>query len=250
MPMRILPDLDVPDVTEDISLSSSSGSDEDDVCIPCRNGNIQTTSTILVDPLRNPVENNDLNVRDTNQLRLFIENECYEGSKWSHPIMFKGSTNKTNFSEMDVIKYVGNLKYKEKEGRESYRVCFDSNKYSVIEELEAVSCLPEDATIQEKVQSKFKSSCYMMLAKDLRQACASSGFNKVLNGNQKFNLKRTGLQIRSRFSCQRYTLYKGSSKDITGSREYRRYTLHNDRNNQRSKGRSKCRRGYSTRYRK
>jgi len=163
--------------------------------------------------------------------------------------MFKGSTNKTNFSEMDVIKYVGNAKSKEKEGRQSYRVYFDPNKYSVADEHEALSSITEDATIQEKVQSKFKSSSYMKLSRDLRQACATSVFNIVLNGNQKFNLKRTGLQIKSRFSCQRYTLYKGSTKDTTGNREYRRYTLHNDRKNQRSKGRSKYRRGYSTRSR-
>ena len=105
--------------------------------------------------------------------------------------MFKGSTNKTNFLEMDVIKYIGNVKYKEKEGRQSYQVYFDPNKYSVTDELEALSSITEDATIQEKVQSNFKSSSYMKLSRDLRQACATSGFNIVLNGNQKFKLKRT-----------------------------------------------------------
>ena len=243
----ILPDLEIPDFRDDLSLDLSSASNEAEICCPTIG--VPTVPTTLVDPLQNPVENGDFNVRDVDQLRLYIEKECFEGSKWSHPIMFKGSTNKTNFLEMDVIKYVGNTKYKEKEGRQSYRVYFDPNKYPVTEEFEALSSITEDTTIQEKVQSKFKSSSYMKLSRDLRQACATSGFNIVLNGNQKFNLKRTGLQIRSRFSCQRYTLYKGSKKDITGNREYRRYTLHNDRKNQRSKGRSKCRRGYSARSR-
>ena len=35
-------------------------------------------------------------------------------------------------------------------------------------------------------------------------------------------------------------------KDVIGNREYRRYTLHNDWKNQRSQGRKKCRRSYSS----
>ena len=66
------------------------------------------------------------------------------------------------------------------------------------------------------------------------------------NGNQKFTYKNTGLVIRNRFFCQRYTVYKGDTKEISGSWEYRKYTLHNDRLNQRDLGRKKCRRSYST----
>ena len=93
-------------------LSVSCGSNEAEVCIPCLtlNGSVQTAPTTLVDPLQNPVENNDLNVRDVDQLILYIEKECCEGSKWSRHIMVKGSINLTKFSEIDVIKYVGNLK--------------------------------------------------------------------------------------------------------------------------------------------
>ena len=158
---------------------------------------MKTAPTIMVDPLQNPIENAPVNVRDVEQLRQYIEKECYQGSKWSHPIMFKGSVDRKHFTEMDTTKYVGDCKYKDKEGKKSYRVYFDPNKYSVTKELEVLSSLSENATIQEKVQSKFKSSSYMLLSKDLRKACGSSGFNIVLNGNQKFNLKKTGLQIKS-----------------------------------------------------
>ena len=91
---------------------------------------------------------------------------------------------------MDITKYVGDCKYKDKEDKTSYRIYFYQKKYSVTKEMEVLSSLPENATIQEKVQSKFKSSSYMFLSKDLRKACGSSGFNIDLNGNQKFNLNK------------------------------------------------------------
>ena len=112
--------------------------------------------------------------------------------------MFKGSVDRKHFTEMDITKYVGDCKYKDKEGKKSYCIYFDPNKYSVTKELEVLSSLPEIATIQEKVHSKFKSSLYMLLSKDLRKACGSSWFNIVLNRNQKFNFKKKkGLQIKS-----------------------------------------------------
>ena len=101
-------------------------------------------------------------------------------------------------------------------------------------------------TTQEQVQRKFKSEAYMKLSKDLRDECGQCGFNITQNGNQKFQYKPSGLVVRNRFSCQRYTLYKGSTKEISGSREYRNYTLHNDQLNQRNQGRKKCRRSYSS----
>ena len=56
----------------------------------------------------------------------------------------------------------------------------------------------------------------------------------------------TGLIIRNRFSCQRCTVYKVESKEISYTRKYWKYTLHNDRLNQRNLGGKKCRRKYST----
>ena len=66
-----------------------------DICITCptqTNGSIPIALTIMVDSLQNPIENNDMNVCDVDQLRLYIihRKECYE-IFWSHPIMFKGS---------------------------------------------------------------------------------------------------------------------------------------------------------------
>jgi len=79
MKMTILPDLEIPDIGEDLSLDLSSASNEADICCPIVS--VPTVPTTLVDPLQNPVENGDFNVRDVDQLRLYIEKECFEGSK-------------------------------------------------------------------------------------------------------------------------------------------------------------------------
>ena len=104
----------------------------------------------------------------------------------------------------------------------------------------------EDMTLQDKVKQEFKSAAYLKLSRNIREASGKCGFNITQNGNQKFTYKRTGLIIRNRFSYQRYTVYKGNSKEIIGSREYWNCALHNDRLNQRDLGRKKCRRIYST----
>ena len=80
----------------------------------------------------------------------------------------------------------------------------------------------------------------------MREASGNCGFNIIQNGNQKIDLKKQGRKIRNRISCQRYSVYKGTKKDITDGNEYCRYTLHNDCKNQRSQGRKKCRRSYSS----
>ena len=112
-----------------------------------------------------------------------------------------------------------------------HRIYFDPAYYPVKEELEKQREITKDMTVQDKVKQKFKSTSYIKLSKDLREASSKCGFNITRNGNQKFTYKNTGLVIRNRFSCQRYTVYKGGTKEISGSREYRRYTLHNDRLN-------------------
>ena len=85
----------------------------------------------------------------------------------------------------------------------------------------------------------------MTLCRDLREASGQCGFHIVQNGNHKID-KKTDLKIRNRFCCQRYSVNKGNKKDITGNYEFRRYTLHNDRKNQRSQGRKKYKRSYSS----
>ena len=72
--------------------------------------------------------------------------------------------------------------------------------------------LPDDITIKEKVQRKFKSQPYIKLCKDLREASGKCGFHIVQNGNQKIDLKKNSLKIRNWFSCQRYSVYKGGKR--------------------------------------
>ena len=67
---------------------------QNDVCVTCpiqNNALIPAAPTIMVDILQNPIENTNVNVCDIEQLRLYIEKECYEGSTLSHPVMFKDS---------------------------------------------------------------------------------------------------------------------------------------------------------------
>ena len=148
---------------------------------------------------------------------------------------------------MDILQFIGDPVYKDKPGRESYRVYLNPSKYPVTEELSRISALPEDASIKTQTQNRFKSKAYLKLSKDIRDACGHCAFNVVQNGNQKLCLKRTGLSIRNRFSCQKYMIHKGGIRDIIGNSDFRKYTLCNDQKNQREKGRKKCRRGYSGR---
>ena len=111
------------------------------------------------------------------------------------------------------------------------------NSYPVEEELKTRSNTHLDTPVKVQVQQQFKSSAYIRLSDDLRVASGQCGFNIVQCGNRKFVSKSTDLVIQNRFSCQIYTLYKCSKNEITVSREYRKYTLHNDRRNQRDEGR-------------
>ena len=154
---------------------------------------------------------------------------------------------KKTFSDIDIIQYVGDSCFKDKKDQKSYRIYFNPETYPINEELSTLSSTPDDATITQQTQQRFKSSAYIKLSRDLRKACGHCGFNIIQNGNQKFKLKNSGLLVRSRFSCQRYMVHKGFARNITGDHDFRRYTLHNDHKNQRSLGRKKCRRSYSSR---
>ncbi len=172
-------------------------------------------------------------------LRTYLDSECYGNQKWAHNFIFLGSTDKQTYKEMNITKYVGNNKYKERKNASNLRVYFDPNKYPVKEELKSKYEISQGASIKFRVQQQFKSSAYVRLSKGLRKASGQCGFNIIQNGNQKFLPKNTDLVVRNIFSCQRYTLYEGSKTEITGSKEYQKYTLHNDRRNQRDQGRKK-----------
>ena len=180
-------------------------------------------------------------------MRQYLQTQCYKGSKWYHSLTFEGSTDKENNSKIDIIQYVVNSYYKDKKDQKPYRIYFNPQTYSVDEEMSTLSSIPDEATVQQQTQSRFKSSAYVKLSRDLRKACGYCGFNIIQNRNQKFNLKHSGLIVRSQFSCQRYMVHKGYARNITGDHDFQRYTLHNDRKNQRSLGRKKCRRSYSSR---
>ena len=179
-------------------------------------------------------------------MRTYLEKEYFPQTDWSSELLFNASTDRTHYQLMDITKYVGNAQFKKPNHGENFRVYFDPKDYPIEEEFQTMKTFTAATTIKQKVQMKFKSQPYVKLCKDLREACGKCGFHIVQNGNQKIDLKKNGLKIRNRFSCQRYSVYKGGKKDITGNRDYQRYTLHNDRKNQWSQGRKKCRRSYSS----
>ncbi len=61
---------------------------------------------------------------NTDSLRIYLEKECFSVIKWSNDLLFKASTDKENYEIMDITKYVGDSKYKEKKGRDSFRIFF------------------------------------------------------------------------------------------------------------------------------
>ena len=173
-------------------------------------------------PLRNPpnVSFIETDTRNTDILKSYLDSECYGNRKWAHYLIFPGSTDKQTYEEMGITKYIGNNKYNERKNASNLRVYFDPNKYPVKEELKSKYEISQDASIKFRVQQQFKSSAYVRLSKDLRKASGQCGFNIIQNDNQKFLPKNTDLVVRNRFSYQRYTLYKGSKTEITGSKEY------------------------------
>ena len=130
-------------------------------------------------------------------MRQYLQTQCYKGSKWYHSLTFEGSTDKENFSDIDIIQYVGNSYYKDKKDQKSYRIYFNPQTYSVDEEMSVLSSTPEEATVTQQTQRRFRSSAYLKLSRDLRKACGHCGFNIIQNGNQKFNLKNLGLTVRN-----------------------------------------------------
>ena len=49
--------------------------------------------------------------------------------------MFKGSLDQQNYDVINITQFVGNSKYKDKEGKKSYRIYLDPSEYSVSDEL-------------------------------------------------------------------------------------------------------------------
>ena len=105
---------------------------------------------------------------------------------------------------------------------------FEMVSFSLISRV--TSSIPnKDAPLTHTIKQRLKSVAQIQLSKDLRELYRTCYLNIVRNGNQKFNLKTKGLDVNNRFSCQKYMADKASNNDITGRKEYRKYTIHNDR---------------------
>ena len=76
------------------------------------------------------------------------------------PTIFNESMDKEIYEEMDIAKYVGDTKYKERNNTSNLRVYFDLVKFSVTEELKIKSEISTDASIQFQVQQQFQSSAF------------------------------------------------------------------------------------------
>ena len=161
-----------------------------------------------------------------NKINDFLHSKFHKGLKWCHSLLFQGSLDKINHTKPDAITYVGDSRCKDKEGQESYWVYFNPDTYSVNTELGTLSSIPtKDAPLTHNVKQRLKSMTHIQLSKDLRELDRTYDLNIAQNGNQKFDLKNKGLDVKNRFSCQRYMVYKDSKNDVTGSREYKKNTL-------------------------
>ena len=149
-----------------------------------------TGSTHTIPDSNISVITNNPDPRNTQNLRCYLEKEYFPETEWSNNLIFNASTDKITYQDMDITKYVGGSKFKDKEGSGSYRIYFNPKDYSVKQEMETMTKLPEDTLIKEKVQTKFKIDAYMTLCRNLHEASGQCGFHIVQNGNQKIDLKK------------------------------------------------------------
>ena len=245
-------DVSLNDLLDDVTSISGEETSHQQYVEPTNTTNVNPTPTVPLMMNLNNIPNPEdpegsLLHPNVENLRSYLQKQCIDGCKWTSSLTFEGSLDKKTYQDMDILQFIGDPCYKDKKDNKAFRVYLNPIKYPVTEELSTIASLPEDASIKTQTQSRFKSEAYIKLSKDIRDACGNCAFNLVQNGNQKLCLKRSGLSIRNRFSCQKYMIHKGGIRDLIGNREFRRYTFRNDRKNQREKGRQKCRRGYSGR---
>ena len=99
-----------------------------------------------------------------------------------------------------------------------------------------LSSTPKEATVTQQTQRRFKSSLTLNFQDTYRKLVdiVDSTLSKMVT--KTFDLKNSGLIVRSPFSCQRYMVHKGFARNIRGDHDLLRYTLHNDCKRQRSFG--------------
>ena len=146
------------------------------VCLPVNCEKNTSLPCFIADCQPEPTDEIETNT-NIKKLRKYIQTQRYGGSKWDHSLFFEATMDKINFSNMDIIQYVGNSSYKDRKDQQSFRIYFNPETYSVEEELAILSSTPEGASIQIQTQQRFKSSAYMTLYKDMRVACGHCGFN-------------------------------------------------------------------------
>ena len=187
---------------------------------------------------------------DTEQsLRSFIDNACNEEVEWFGSISFKARRAGKDLCDMNILQFVGNSSYKSS----LYNIYFCSETYKVKEELLALSSLPVDCDKKAISKNKFKTKTFQALSAALIEAAQKSGFTISRNGTQHFSSKN-GITIRQHFTCQKYQKYKPTVSDkcnvternVETFKDFRKITYHSNRVHQRVKGRSLCRRAYSS----
>ena len=91
----------------------------------------------------------------------YLQKQCYDGCKWTSSLMFEGSLDKKTYQDMDILQFIGDPCYKDKQNNKAFRVYLNPSKYLVAEELSKIASLSEDASVKTQTQSRFKSESYI-----------------------------------------------------------------------------------------
>ena len=58
--------------------------------------------------------NSNTDPKNTQNLRCYLEKECFPETEWSNDLIFTASTDKITYQDMDITKYVGESRFKDK----------------------------------------------------------------------------------------------------------------------------------------
>ena len=155
--------------------------------------------------------------------------------KWNSKLLFNGSINGDPLTEVDILQFVG----KHPKDMVTHKIYFCNDTYSVKDEFDSINNLSSLSSLKDQYSSRFKSDAFLRLSKDLCAASRKCGFEIIKNGVQGRKIMKgdLGINVVQRFSCRRYQLHRNFSKFQNPDTRFRIITYHNDRLNQRSKGR-------------
>ena len=94
-------------------------------------------------------ENNDR--RLTQNLRNYLEKECYMETEWSNGFFFNASTDKQTYSKIDMTRYVDDSKFKKKKHVDMYKIYFNPEDYLVNDKIYKMSQLSENIPVKQKI---------------------------------------------------------------------------------------------------